>query len=105
MLLIERKIVVDWAVPRVEKGNSTLRPLKVKEGPEERPEFEPEEESSDIKTEKKLEVLGTEVVQNTETKKCKKRKKAKKGRLIVRNLPFKVHVAINLRFSNLRTRI
>jgi hypothetical protein len=70
--------------------------LKVKE--------EPEEDSASIKTEKsdsaeksrhtktegKCKVLSTQVVQNRETKECKQNKNSKKGRLIVRNLPFKV---------------
>jgi hypothetical protein len=96
LLLAERKIVVDWAVPRLEERNNSSVLLKVKE--------EPEEDSASVKTEKsdsaeksthiqtagKCKVLGTEVVQNRETKECKKNKNSKKGRLIVRNLPFKV---------------
>jgi len=88
--------VVDGAVPRLEKKNNSSVVLKVKE--------EPEEDSASIKTEKsdlaeksryfktegKCKVLSTQVVQNGETKECKKSKNSKKGRLIVRNLPFKV---------------
>lgn len=53
----------------------------------EKEESQTEDKSSPIKTEKKLKILDTEVMQNT---KAKKVKNAKKGRLIVRNLPFKV---------------
>ncbi|KDR23731.1 RNA-binding protein 28 isoform X3 [Zootermopsis nevadensis] len=87
---MERKLVVDWAQPRLKKENGAATLLKVNEEAEERNESEHAEESSDIKNENKLKVLGKELVHNAETKECKKSKKAKKGRLIVRNLPFKV---------------
>ena len=96
LLLAERKIVVDWAVPRLEKKNKSSVVLKVKEEPEEdsasvkTEKSDPAEKSRLIKPEGKCKVLGTEVVQNREAKECKKIKNAKKGRLIVRNLPFKV---------------
>jgi hypothetical protein len=92
LLLIGRKIVVDWAVPQLEKGNRAATLLQVKEEPEENTETEPVEKSSHIKTGKKLNVPITEAVENIVTKESKKMKKAKKGRLIVRNLPFKVRV-------------
>ncbi|XP_023719481.1 RNA-binding protein 28 isoform X2 [Cryptotermes secundus] len=90
---MERKIVVDWAVPRLRKENNTDVLLKVKDEPEEDVALKKEksecvEESSHVG--KKLKVSVKEVVQNIETKKCKKNRNAKKGRLIVRNLPFKV---------------
>jgi hypothetical protein len=99
LLLAERKIVVDW----LRKENDTSVLPKVKEEPEEHDVVKQEkservEESGRVKTGKKLEVSGTEVVQNTETKKCKKIRNAKKGRLIVRNLPFKVSKAVSLYF-------
>lgn len=91
---MERRIVVDWAVPWLEKKNNSGMVLRVKEEPEEDSASvkteKSAEESRHIKTEGKCKVLGTEVVQNTETKECKKLKNSKKGRLIVRNLPFKV---------------
>ena len=88
--------MVDWAVPRLEKKNKSSVVLKVKEEPEEdtasikTEKSDPAEKSRHIKTEGKCEVLNTQVVQNKETTECKKNKSSKKGRLIVRNLPFKV---------------
>jgi len=96
LLLAERKIVVDWALSRLEKKNNSNVVLKVKEEPEEdsasikTEKADPAEKSGHIKTEGKCKVLSTQVVQNRETKECKKNKNSKKGRLIVRNLPFKV---------------
>lgn len=96
MLLAERKIVVDWAVPRLEKKNNSSVVLEVKEEPEEdsatikTEKSDPAEKSRHMKTEGKCQVQSTQVVQNRETKECKKNKNSKKGRLIVRNLPFKV---------------
>jgi hypothetical protein len=75
--------------------------LKVKEEPEEdsasvkTEKSDPVEESRHIKTEGQCKILGAEVVQNRETKECKKIKNSKKGRLIVRNLPFKVSEKLN----------
>jgi chorismate synthase len=95
LLLAERKIVVDWAVPRLPKESDCNMSLKVKDEPEEHVAMKKDKsdcvkDSSHVKTGKKLKAPVTEVVQNTETKKCKKIRNAKKGRLIVRNLPFKV---------------
>lgn len=102
-MLAERKIVVDWAVPRLPKENNNANVLlKVEDEPEEDVAIKKEksecvEESSHVG--KKLTVSVTEVMQNTETKKCKKIRNAKKGRLIVRNLPFKVSKAVSLYFN------
>jgi len=96
LLLAERKIVVDWTVPWLEKKNNSSVVLKVKEEPEEdsgsikTEKSDSAEKSRHIKTEGKCKVLNTQVLQNRETKECKKNKNSKKGRLIVRNLPFKV---------------
>lgn len=92
---MERKIVVDWAVPQLPKESNSNMLLKVKDEPEEhvamkKDKSECVEDSSHVKTGKKLKFPVTEVVRNIETKKCKKIRNAKKGRLIVRNLPFKV---------------
>lgn len=88
--------MVDWALSRLEKKNNSNVVLKVKEEPEEdssaikTEKSDPAEKSRHIKTEGKRKVLSTQVVQSRETKECKKNKNSKKGRLIVRNLPFKV---------------
>ena len=88
--------MVDWPVPRLEKKNNSSVVVKVKEEPEEdsvpikTEKSDPAEKSRYIKTEGKCKVLSTQVVQNREPKECKKNKNSKKGRLIVRNLPFKV---------------
>jgi len=101
--------VVDWAVPRSEKKNNSSVVLKVKEEPEEdsasikTEKSDPEEKSRYVKTEGKCKVLSTQVVQNGETKECKKNKNSKKGRLIVRNLPFKV--SKNNQFLSLAVRV
>jgi hypothetical protein len=104
LLLAERKIVVDWAVPRLPNESNSNMLLKVKDEPEEhvamkKDKSECVEESSHVKPGRKLKVAVTEVVQNAETKKCKKIRNAKKGRLIVRNLPFKVSKAVSLYFN------
>lgn len=102
-MLAERKIVVDWAVPQLPKENNSANVLlKVKNDPEECAAIKKEksecvEESSHDGM--KPEVSVTEVVENTETRKCKKIRNAKKGRLIVRNLPFKVNRAVSLYFN------
>jgi hypothetical protein len=80
--------------------------LKVKNEPEEHVALEEEQsecaqESSHVETGKKHKASVTQVVQNTETKKCKKIRNAKKGRLIVRNLSFKVSKAVSLSTSYL----
>lgn len=88
--------MVDWALSRLEKKNNSNVVLKVKEEPEEdsasikTEKSDSAEKSRHIKTEGKCKVLSTQVVQNRETEECKKNKNSKKGRLIVRNLPFKV---------------
>jgi hypothetical protein len=95
-LFAERKIVVDWAVPRLPKGDNNANvSLKVKDKPEEhvaikREKSECVEESSHVGKKLKVSV--------TETKKCKKIRNSKKGRLIIRNLPFKASKAVNLYF-------
>jgi RNA recognition motif-containing protein len=94
-------MVVDSAVPRLPKEINSNELLKVKDEPEEHVEIEKEksdyaEESSHVETGKKLTASGTEVLQNNERKKCKKIRNAKKGRLIIRNLPFKVSKAVGL---------
>jgi hypothetical protein len=101
LLLVERKIAVDWAVPSWEKKSNIGVVLKVKEEPDEdsasvkTEKSDRAEESEHIKTEGKCKVLSGEVVKNTETKECKKIRNARKGRLIVRNLPFKVSKKLN----------
>jgi hypothetical protein len=99
-------MVVDWAVSRSPKEINSNVSLKVKDEPEtcvamEKEQPECPDGSTRVETGKKREASVTEVVQKTETKKCKKIKNAKKGRLIVRNLPFKVSKAVSLSASDL----
>ncbi|PSN38981.1 RNA-binding protein 28 [Blattella germanica] len=90
-----RKIILGWAIPSAENENTSFTKVKVE--PEEEIAIKKEKyESEDEKCPSNTNVEQGERKKGSRLKEIKKSKNARKGRLIVRNLPF------NVTESNLR---